>query len=127
MRKPSKWESPQDRELREAETYLAWEFNPCGKPKLRLRDLERFPEPKKGMPSLAVQMTDERDARDHENRRAMLVNLSAAWHHHRAFPGELAGYYEGPGPGGVGWVVEIYGAGEPWAVQPAPPKPRFMQ
>lgn len=127
MRTPSKWESSQERELREADTYLAWEFNPCGKPHLWLDLLLRFPERQEGKPCLGIDVTEERQARDPQTRRAMLTNLQGAYHHNRSFPGDLAGYYEGPGPGGVGWVLEIYGAGEPWPVKPEPPKPAFMR
>jgi hypothetical protein len=127
MKKPSKWESRQERDLREAQAYIDWECNPCGKPKLWLRSLVKFPERQDRLPCLGVDAKDERDARDAQNRGAMLTNLQGAYHYRREFPGKLAGYYEGPRPDGTGWMIEIYGEGDAWPLKPEPPKPEFMR
>lgn len=117
--------SREDEDFRSAEAWLAWDRNPCGKPRLILGDLAELSEPLEGAPRLGVDVPKEQFARDPQNRKIIFETLEAAWHRNRDFPGKLAGYHEGEFEGG-GWCIEIYGEGDPLPVQPEPPKPRWM-
>lgn len=110
-------------ELRQAEAWLAWDRNPCGKPPLKLPALRRFETRQVHLPHiLGVDVAAQPHGR---MRTAVLHALEANYHYHREWPGKVAGYFEGPVDGT--WVIEIYGEGDPLPVQPEPPKPRFMK
>lgn len=105
----------------EASAYLDWQANPCGKPPLILAGLKRHAARLDGVPCLAVDCSSRPVG---TLRRAALTNLEGAYHHRRDFPGTLSGYFEGFQDGL--YMIEIYGAGEPWPVKDAPPRPAYM-
>jgi hypothetical protein len=109
-------------EMSAAQAYIAWQANPCGKPPLVLRDLRRFKE-RQEMPCMAVDWRGGGIVGT--MRRVALTNLEGAYHYDQAFPGDLAGYFEGTVDGV--YMIEIYGKGEPWPPKPAPNKPEFLR
>lgn len=116
-----------EEELRQADAYMSWQMNPCGKPPLDLSKLERVEKWTERCPSKGVDFTADPGE---ETRGAALNVLQMALHQDRSFPANLVAYYEGTRPGLPGcpdtWVIEVYGEGAPAPVLPEPPRPAWM-
>lgn len=107
--------------------WLNWSRNPCGKPPLKLAELQRFterPTDFKGLQVKGIDLSVPKQPRGRA-RSPILSILESACHADTHMPVPFA-YFEGPHPSGMGWIIEVYARGKPFRKLPEPPKPVFI-